>query len=610
MRPTLAFCSFCFLLCSIIFISSIGLYFDELSGQQFAGRRLDTSLPDSNFPLGRNQKAISFRERVIARVIPNNISLPLAKNQTSELIARGISSPFAEISNQTSAFNSTYKKPLLPKQKAPGAQRFAGYVDPFAQTQATIVPNVSSPRVFEGLGNGILGNGDDDDDDDDNDDFSYSDPPDPCIAIGRTQLVQTVNNMVAVFHKSSGTLLATPIRTASLFLNLGDRDDGGCACDDKDGLIQGDAIVRYDRLFNRWIITQMSAYYHNTQAYQCVAVSVTADALGTYYLYKFGFDSLPDYGKLSVWPGSYVITYSMIDLDGTRAGSMACAYNRQHMISNAATIQKQCTSLFDPSISRLIASDVDSAAQPLPTAPVILVGLVPQSTGTSIVIVIHWNVGWGRPTSTFTLQKASFPRTAFHNACAGFSGGSCVSQPTSGSPLLSVLGDRPMMRLAYRRFPTYDALVFSHTVEHRSTTGIRWYELRRVGTTVLSSPSAWVVFQRGTYVPDTTVFRFMPSIAMDKKGNIAVGYSASSSSVRPSIRYAARAVTDPVNALGREVTLKAGTGVQTNGNSRWGDYTNMDIDLDECTFYYVNQYYLLRENQWRTAISSFKFRNC
>jgi hypothetical protein len=135
---------------------------------------------------------------------------------------------------------------------------------------------------------------------------------------------------------------------------------------------------------------------------------------------------------------------------------------------------------------------------------------------------------------------------------------------------------------------------------------VRWFELRN--TTV----GPVTVFQQGTYQPDTT-HRWMGSAAMDQQGNLAVGYSASSSSINPQIRYAGRLVTDAINTLPQaEVTLFAGTGSQTGTSGRWGDYSDMTIDpVDDCTFWYTQEYYTTTTSfNWRTRIGSFKFPGC
>ena len=135
---------------------------------------------------------------------------------------------------------------------------------------------------------------------------------------------------------------------------------------------------------------------------------------------------------------------------------------------------------------------------------------------------------------------------------------------------------------------------------------MRWLELRNV------SFGPVTVFQESTYQPDTT-WRWMGSAAMDGSGNLAVGFSASSASIFPQIRYAGRLATDPLNTLAQgEATLFAGTGSQTGTGSRWGDYSALTVDpVDDCTFWYTTEYYSTTSQfNWRTRIGTFKFPQC
>jgi len=163
-----------------------------------------------------------------------------------------------------------------------------------------------------------------------------------------------------------------------------------------------------------------------------------------------------------------------------------------------------------------------------------------------------------------------------------------------------------MFRLAYRNFGDHEAVVGNYTVSSGGVAGVRWFELRNV----TSGPET--VFQESTYQPDTT-WRWMGSAAMDQQGNIALGYSASSASIFPQLRYAGRLATDPLNTLSQgEATLFSGTGSQTGTSNRWGDYSDLTIDpVDDCTFWYTNEYYATTTSfNWRTRIGSFKFPGC
>ena len=188
----------------------------------------------------------------------------------------------------------------------------------------------------------------------------------------------------------------------------------------------------------------------------------------------------------------------------------------------------------------------------------------------------------------------------FTPACGG---GTCIPQ-LGTSQQLDSLADRLMYRLAYRNFGDHEALLVNHSVTAGTSVGIRWYEIRSPGGTP-------TVYQQGTYAPDAT-FRWMGSIAMDKVGNIALGYSASSSTLSPSIRYTGRAPTDALGTMQAETIIQAGGGSQLSNLSRWGDYSAMTVDpIDDCTFFYTTEYLKASGTfNWSTRIASFKFPSC
>ena len=164
-----------------------------------------------------------------------------------------------------------------------------------------------------------------------------------------------------------------------------------------------------------------------------------------------------------------------------------------------------------------------------------------------------------------------------------------------------------MHRLTYRNFGDHAALLLNHTVDVGSgRAGIRWYEVRDP----LGAPT---IYQQGTYAPNDSASRWMGSLAMDHTGNIALGYSVSSASIYPSIRYAGRLVDDPLGELAQgENSIVAGAGSQTDTLARWGDYSSMNLDpVDDCTFWYTQEYYpVTAPRNWHTRIASFRFPNC
>ena len=165
-----------------------------------------------------------------------------------------------------------------------------------------------------------------------------------------------------------------------------------------------------------------------------------------------------------------------------------------------------------------------------------------------------------------------------------------------------------MYRLAYRNFGDHESLVLNHTVLADGTdrAGIRWYEVRSPG----SSPS---IYQQSTYAPADGGYRWMGSIAQDSAGNTALGFSVSSGTVYPSIRYTGRLANDPLGTLPQgEATIIDGTGSQTGTGARWGDYSMLGIDpVDDCTFWYTQEYMQTTSGAgWQTRVASFKFPGC
>jgi hypothetical protein len=457
----------------------------------------------------------------------------------------------------------------------------AGQVDPAVQSIATPAAAASVGNVvsFDGLG---VGGG-------------YTPnaaPPDTNGAVGATQYVQWVNESFAVYDKTTGARLYGPAAGNTLFQALGASHP--CAAHN-----DGDPIAQYDKAANRWILTQFSVTSGSSQGYwQCVAVSKTSDATGAYnvYAYNYGTVQFNDYPKLGVWDNSYLITYNIFNNGQTFAGSKVCAFDRSSMLAGTAANQV-CFQLSN-AFGGLLPSDIDGLTAPPAGSPAYFVAFDTN-------ILQMWkmaNINFTTGTASFT-GPTNIPVAAFSAACSG--GGTCIPQSGTTQKLDS-LADRLMYRLAYRNFGDHEALVVNHSVTAGTSVGIRWYELRDLGN---ATPT---VYQQSTYAPDAT-YRWMGSAAMDSAGNLAIGYSASSSTLKPSVRFTGRAASDPLNTLGTpEIVIKDGTGAQTIGLSRWGDYSSISVDpVDDCTMWYTTEY--LQANgtfNWSTRIGYFKFAGC
>ena len=467
---------------------------------------------------------------------------------------------------------SHHEHPLRPLPTVTQADGPDGALQSSAGPLVATTPGLS----FAGVGNGDYG-------------FTTNTaPPDPNLSVGATQVVQWVNESLAVFDKTSGALLHGPIAGNMLWSGFG----GGCETNN-----DGDAIAKYDQIDSRWVLTQFSVT--TTPYLQCVAVSTTSDATGTYNRYAFSFGTqFPDYPKLGVWPDAYYMTFNIFN-SGTAAGAKLCALDRTAMLAGAAaTIQ--CFQL-STGFSGVLPSDLDGATPPPAGSPNYLLNF-----GSNSLNEWQFHVDLTTPANTTLTGPLNIPVAAFKPACGR---SACIPQPNTRTRLDS-LGDRLMYRLAYRNTGAGEVLVVDHSVTasgkaKHAVIGLRWYELHDPNAAGGAS-----VFQQGTYSPDSTS-RWMGSIAMDKNGDIAVGYSASSSTVFPSIRYTGRVPTDTLGTLQAENTIVSGGGSQVNV-SRWGDYTSMAIDpADDCTFFYTNEYLKASGSfNWSTEIASFKFSGC
>jgi hypothetical protein len=452
-------------------------------------------------------------------------------------------------------------------------------------------------------------------------------PPDPVGDVGPNHYVEMINLVWGVFSKT-GTLLVGPMSLGSLWAGFPIDE-----CTDN----SGDPIVVYDQVADRWILSQFTTRGINfpdeplNPFYNCVAISTTGDPTGSYYRYAFttGFN-FPDYPKYGVWRDSYLITtreFGILDPSVYAIGVYGLERNK--MIegdpnARAVSILLQEGVVPLPLIGDgLLPPDVDGKTKPKADAPAPIVGSQDDDSnyGATFDALNIWefDVKW-RSTPTASLAFTSqLPVAEFDSIYpCGPTSRDCLEQPgiTDRAQYLDVLSyrQRPIWRLAYRNNGSHETMVTNQSVEATpNMAGTRWYEIRRTN-------GVYSVHQQGTYAPADGIHRWMGSIAQDKRGNAALGYSVvSATDVFPGIRYTGRLAGDPLGemTLGEGVIVN-GTASQTIANSRWGDYTSMNIDpVDDCTFWYVNEYYTVEGaalaplgNGWQTRIASFKLPGC
>ena len=499
--------------------------------------------------------------------------LPLFSQSGPTTIRRDVhhdvSPPLSEMVKHAPA-PSLVRRPVEPLKRIPlppGLEQ--PQEDPVIQVSTVAPPTPPATLSFPGLGSGQYG-------------FSVTGaPPDTEGTVGATQYVQWVNTSFAIFNKSTGALIAGPTAGNTLWSGFG----GGCQTNN-----DGDPIVLYDKIANRWVFSQFSV--STTPFLQCIAVSTTSDATGTYNRYSFQYSNFDDYPKMGVWPDAYYETFNMFS-GNTFLGADACAYNRAAML--AGTTATQVCFQQGSSVGGLLPSDLDGATLPPTGSPDYMLYF-----GTNNLNLFKFHVDFTTPSNSTFTGPTVINVASFSPLCGG---GTCVPQP-GVSQQLDSLADRLMYRLAYRNFGSHESLVTNHSVVAGSGGGIRWYEIQNPSGTP-------TVAQQSTFAPDSN-FRWMGSAAMDQAGDLAIGYSVSSSSISPSIRFAGRVPTDPASTLESEVSIVSGSGSQNGNLSRWGDYSAMQIDpVDDCTFWFTEEYMVTTGSfNWNTRIANFKFPNC
>ena len=430
-----------------------------------------------------------------------------------------------------------------------------------------------------------------------------SNPPDVNGRVGSTQYVQWNNTSFAVFNKTTGALQYGPAAGNTLFQSLG----GVCASHN-----DGDPVVSYDILAGRWILSQFAVNGPNGSAsHQCFAVSTTSDATGDYYLYDFVTDpvNFVDYPHTGVWPDGYYMSTHVFNPGGVFTSGRIYVFERDKMIAGQpARMQSQDLG----AEYGFLPADLDSLTPPAAGEAEFVIG--PDFTLTNLTDSFRVAVVWGAtPTITVTPGTPIMDGIGVAPCVNNSNGRDCVPEPApaTGVDYLDNISGHYMYRMAYRNNGTQESIVGSGPSDGSDAAhgAVRWFEFHN--PTFGSSTTTPTVFQSGTYDIDTN-YRWLPSIAMDKDGNIALGYSKSSTTVLPGIYVTGRLATDSAGTMGAEVEMQAGIGVQQGGGNRWGDYSAMTLDpIDQCTFFYTNEY--LKTNgafNWSTRITTYKFPSC
>ena len=444
-------------------------------------------------------------------------------------------------------------------------------------------------------------------------------PPDTNGDIGPNHYVQTVNIAFRIYNRT-GTPLVALASLGSLWATI----PGPCA-----NTIDGDPIVLYDQLADRWLISQFCVSVANPNNHQLIAISQTGDPTGAYYLYDFMMpnNDFNDYPHFGMWPDAYYMTDNEFNQAGTSfLGAGVFAFNRAKMLAGDPTANfiyfdkndgcagSGTTCLF----GGMLPADMDGYVPPAAGTPAPIAQFEADEFGngqTDSIRILDFHADFAVPANSTLTNHAGSPVAvaAFDPREVPSGSRNVVPQPAPGVAV-DVISDRLMFRLAYRNFGTHESLAMNHSVNAATNpsfrAGVRYYELRH------ATPAAgWAVQEQATMsgAGGDTENRWMGSTALNAAGSQAVAYSVSSSTVFPSIRYAGRLSGDPAGSLTQgETTMVAGGGVQTNSSGRWGDYSDLTVDpVDDCTFWYTQEYYAVTGSApWHTRIGSFTFGPC
>ena len=414
-------------------------------------------------------------------------------------------------------------------------------------------------------------------------------PPDCNGAAGPNHFMQTVNTTYAIYSKT-GTLLAGPTNMNLLFGSV-----TGATYND------GDPVILFDEQANRWFATEFSV--SGTNDYMLFAVSTTSDPTGTWYQYSFDVVDMPDYEKVAVWRDGY---YMGTNTQPT-TGNDIYVFERSQMLIGGAARMVAFDNPYRPGTGVVVVPPVDNDGVAAPAGtPGTFIAFNDDGIGggTDQLWIYELAVNWTTPANSTFNRTQQLAVTPFDTQ---FNNWEDIDQPGTTRNLCAI--STVIMNVPqYRNFGTYQSIVCCHTVDVDATNhaGVRWYELRKT-----PPATTWTIRQQGTYAPDAHS-RWMGAISMNGSGKIAVGYSISSSTVYPGIRYTGQSAVANASASGvldiPEETALTGTNFQTTYN-RWGDYASMAVDpSDDQTFWFTTEYIGASEAR-KTKIISFKLGN-
>ncbi len=586
---------------------------------------------------------LAFRGAAAPRASEGKGSLPVESIVTHHALKFDVSPPLASIRAAGGASAQATQTTASAPQAPPVITAAGAAVE---QTAEGDRPAIDAADSFDGLGVGFPGppgrRG-----------FARGsgNPSDNSLAVGPNDIVQIVNSQFAVYSKKgarypeTGKVLYGPTPTTAFFNGFG----GPCA----GPFPSGDAVVRYDQLARRWLVVvpifrpippeqpaagataapqsgvggtpaqpgtpsvpgaaaglpaSMPGGFQRPQGTygMCYAVSTSSDPLGTYYRYAFARKDFPDYPRPAVWPDGWYVATSKGDqlAENPTLERQICVVDRAKMLAGQPATE-QCIAI--NGVNFLNPADIDGQALPPPGSPEIVMA----NGGTQLKNIFssdaiqYWkvHVDWQTPSQTSLAGPFEISVAPYNYLCNGQLT-ECVPQPGTDTRLDSQ-GDKLMQRLVYRRIGNHQWIVASDSVDTKAGGGgVRWYEFE------LNKQFDPQLYQQGTYAPDAN-YRWMPSMDIDHVGDIGVGYSFGGPQEFVGQRFAARKANDPKGQLTfHETVLAAGEAVQTGG-TRWEDYTTTAMDpSDDCTFWYVGDYFKKDATHYSTRIGAFRVPGC
>ena len=556
-------------------------------------------------------------------------------------VAHDLSAPLRELASEqltTKEQQSPSPVPTPPDMQSPAGAAAVEQKSQGIRPPATVVAS------FDGLGVGFKGP---------QGTAILRNPSDNSLAVGPDHIFQIVNVRMAIYSKKgkkfseTGRVLYGPVATNTVFKGFG----GAC-----ESTNNGDAVVRYDQLANRWLIVmptfrrapvrpdqpkpgrdgepaQVSVIGQKNQPgsatplfvptpsgspappqprgqptppqpqgpySMCYAVSTSSDPLGSYYRYEFLRALFPDYPRPAVWPDGYYIPTSTGD---EVIQKHACVAEREKMLKGEPA-SEQCVII--DGVNFLNNADLDGHNLPPRGAP----NIIMAAGGTQLkkvleddqILVWKFHVDWQNPADTKVIGPEKIKVAPYHYLCGGQLT-NCVPQPDV-TTRLDAQGDKIMARLVYRRIGNRESIVAVHSVNTSlGGGGVRWYEFR------MNTDRTLMLYQQGTLAPDN-FYRWMASPAIDKKGNIGIGYSFGGSPNFAGQRFAGRLVADPRGQLTLKETVLV-EGEASQRVMRWEDYTQTAVDpSDDCTIWYVGDYLKKGETTYSSRIGGFRMPGC